>query len=286
MTGPSGETGQHGPTVRSGNEEDAVTLVHPSGASARISHHGAHVISWRDAAGQERLYLSSRAQFETGKSIRGGIPVVFPQFATGPLPKHGFLRTRRWALAEHFGSSAKFRITDDDQTRAIWPYPFVAELAVSLADTLTVSLTITNTGESPFSFTAALHNYFAVTDVQASEVRGLSGLTYVDKTAAGARRVQEAGELRMTGEVDRIYASGPRQVAISSAIGSSSTVIDADGFGDWVVWNPWREGSESLTDMNPEDYLCMLCVEAARISDPVVLAAGAVWCGMEVIGVT
>ena len=174
-------------------------------------------------SGQERLYLSSRAEFSSGKSIRSGIPVVFPQFATG---------------------------------------------------------------DSPFSLTAALHNYFAVTDVQQALVQGLSGVVYVDKMAAGARCVEEAAELQLRSEADRVYISGPRQVAISSAIGSSSTVVGTDGFGDWVAWNPWREGSASLADMDSEDYLQMLCVEAARISDPVVLAPGAAWCGMEVIGVT
>lgn len=282
----SGESVQADPTVQSGTSEDEVMLVHPSGASARITRHGAHVVSWVDASGQERLYLSSRAQFGPGEAIRGGIPVVFPQFATGPLPKHGFLRTRRWALIEHLGSSARFQISDDAQTRALWPHPFTAELAVTLTDVLTVSLTITNSGDSPFPFTAALHNYFAVTDVRLSAVQGLSGLVYVDKTAAGIRRTEEADEVRLDGETDRIYTSGPRQVAVSSAVGSSSTVIAADGFGDWVVWNPWLEGSASLADMDPEDYLHMLCVEAARISDPVALAAGAMWCGTEVIGAT
>lgn len=261
-------------------------LVHPSGASARIAHHGAHVVSWVDASRRERLYLSSCAQFGLGESIRGGIPVVFPQFATGPLPKHGFLRTRHWVLISHLGSSATFRITDDEETRALWPYTFIAELSVSLTEMLTVTLTITNSGDSPFLFTAALHNYFAVTDVQLASVQGLSGLVYVDKVAAGARRVEEAPELELSSETDRVYFSGPRQVAIASAVGSSSTVIGADGFGDWVVWNPWRHGSASLADMGPEDYLQMLCVEAARISDPVVLAPGAVWCGTEVIGAT
>jgi glucose-6-phosphate 1-epimerase len=273
-------------TRESGNGEDAVTLVHPSGASARITHHGAHVVSWIDASGKERLYLSSRAQFGPGQAIRGGIPVIFPQFGTGPLPKHGLLRTRRWSLIAHLGSSATFRITDDDQTRALWPYPFMAELTVELAEMLTVSLRITNSGDSPFSFTAALHNYFAVDDVQQSAVHGLQGLVYVDKMSAGARCVEEASELRLHGETDRIYISGPRQVTITSAIGSSSTVIGADGFGDWVVWNPWQDGSASLADMDPEGYLEMLCVEAARISDPLVLDAGAVWCGTEVIGAT
>jgi glucose-6-phosphate 1-epimerase len=282
----SGELGQASPTVRPGNREDEVTLVHPSGASARIAPHGAHVVSWVDTSGQERLYLSSRAQFEPGSSIRGGIPVVFPQFATGPLPKHGFLRTRRWTLTEHLGSSARLRISDDDQTRALWPHSFVAELAVTLTDVLTVALTITNSGDSPFSFTAALHNYFAVTDVRLSSVQGLSGLVYVDKMAAGIRCTEEAGEIRLNGETDRIYTSGPRQVAVSCAVGSSSTVVASDGFGDWVVWNPWQEGSASLADMDTGDYLHMLCVEAARISEPVVLAAGAMWCGTEVIGAT
>jgi len=270
----------------SGNGEDAVTLVHPSGASARITHHGAHVVSWVDPSGKERLYLSPKAQFGLGQAIRGGIPVIFPQFATGPLPKHGFLRTRRWSLIAHVGSSATFRITDDDQTRALWPYPFIAELTVDLAEMLTVSLRITNSGDSPFSFTAALHNYFAVGNVQQSAVEGLTGLVYVDKVLSGGRYVEEASELRVNGETDRIYISGPRQVTIAAAIGSSSTVVGADGFGDWVVWNPWREGSASLADMGSEDYLEMLCVEAARISDPVVLDARAAWCGTEVIGAT
>ncbi|MEO7042994.1 MAG: D-hexose-6-phosphate mutarotase [Gemmatimonadaceae bacterium] len=271
---------------QAGAGEDAVTLVHSSGATARITRHGAHVVSWVDPSGKERLYLSARARYGPGEAIRGGIPVIFPQFATGPLPKHGFLRTRRWSLVANLGDSATFRITDDEETRALWPHSYSAELSVELAEMLTVSLVIRNSGDSTFSFTAALHNYFAVSDVQQAAVEGLSGLVYVDKVAGGTRCVEEDAELRLRGETDRIYVAGPRQVAISSALGSSSTVIGADGFGDWVVWNPWRELSSSLADMEPDDYLEMLCVEAARISDPVVLTPGASWNGTQVIGAT
>ena len=278
-----GNTGTH--TV-SGAGEDAVTLVHSSGATARITRHGAHVVSWVDPSGKERLYLSSRARYGPGEAIRGGIPVIFPQFGIGPLPKHGFLRTRRWSLVANLGDSATFRITDDEETRALWPHHFSAELSVELADMLTVSLVIRNSGDSTFSFTAALHNYFAVTDVKQAAVEGLSGLVYLDKVAGGTRCVEEDAELLIHGETDRVFVAGPRQVAVSSALGSSSTVIGADGFGDWVVWNPWRELSSSLADMGPDDYLEMLCVEAARISDPVLLIPGATWNGTEVIGAT
>ena len=211
---------------------------------------------------------------------------MFPQFATGPLPRHGLLRTRRWSLVSHTGSSATLRITDDDETRALWPHPFIADLAVELTETLAISLTITNSGDSPLPFTAALHNYFAVSDVRVAAVHGLSGLTFIDKMAAGAHKVEEARTLCVDDQTDRIYMAGPRQVTIEGAIATSSTAITAEGFGDWVVWNPWIDGSASLADMRPEDYLHMLCVEAARIADPMVLAPGAAWCGREILGVT
>ncbi len=266
--------------------DSLVTLSHSSGSSAVVARHGAHVVSWIDTTGRERLYLSSRAQFGPGQSIRGGIPVVFPQFATGPLPKHGFLRTRGWSVISHLESAATFRISDDERTRALWPYPFTAELVVVLAETLSVSLQITNTGDSPFTFTAALHNYFAVDDVKRAMVTGLSGLLYTDKVAGGGSCVEDSPALRITEEIDRIYGAGPRQLAIESARGSSSTLIGSTGFGDWVVWNPWREVAGTLADMEPADYLKMLCVEAARITEPVVLAPSATWCGREVLGTT
>jgi glucose-6-phosphate 1-epimerase len=269
-----------------GADQDSITLTHSSGATARVMHHGAHVVSWIDSSGRERLYLSSKAHYGPGDAIRGGIPVVFPQFATGPLPKHGFLRTRRWSLVTHVGSTATFRISDDDQTRALWPHSFLAELTVELSETLVVSLAIRNVGDSSFSFTAALHNYFAVSDVRSAAVHGLRDLTYIDKVAGGRQCVETASELQIAGETDRIYMSGPRQLSISPAVATSSTVIGADGFGDWVVWNPWLELTATLSDMQPNDYLNMLCVEAARITDPMVLDPGATWRGREVIDVT
>ena len=261
-------------------------LCIPQAACPGIALHGAQVVSWVDPGGNERLYLSSRARYGPGDAIRGGVPVVFPQFAVGPLPKHGFLRTRRWSLISKTESGATLQIADDDQTRTLWPYRFLAELTVDLAATLSISLRIVNTGDSPFTFTAALHNYFRVADVKPAAVQGLSGLTYLDKVAGGTLHVDEMPELQLTGETDRIYAAGPRQVAIASALGSSSTTLEADGFGDWVVWNPWRKLTATLADMNPEDYLRMVCVEAGRIADPVTLAPGTAWCGKEVLGST
>ena len=76
-----------------------VDLQHPSGARVEVYLHGAHVTSWQTARGREVLFVSRASHFQDGAPIRGGIPVIFPQFGAGPLPKHGLARIRAWAVA-------------------------------------------------------------------------------------------------------------------------------------------------------------------------------------------
>src|SRR5690349_13912744 len=63
------------------NDLPKIVISHRSGSSAQIYLNGAQVTSWKTSDDVERLFLSPAARFENGKPIRGGIPVVFPQFA-------------------------------------------------------------------------------------------------------------------------------------------------------------------------------------------------------------
>ena len=49
-------------------------------ATATIYLHGAHVTEWTPRGQRPVLFTSSRSMFETGKPIRGGVPIVFPWF--------------------------------------------------------------------------------------------------------------------------------------------------------------------------------------------------------------
>ena len=107
-------------TIMSGrNDLPKIVITHESGSSAHVYLDGAQVMSWKTADDVERLFLSGAARFERGKPIRGGIPVVFPQFAdSGPLVKHGWLRTTRWEVDDSADRSESFvnlttRDTDD-----------------------------------------------------------------------------------------------------------------------------------------------------------------------------
>ncbi len=74
--------------------QSAIKLRTPDGAQAIVLLHGAQLVSWIPAGGKEQLYLSPQALYEAGKAVRGGVPVVFPQFEKrGPdrsLPRHGW----------------------------------------------------------------------------------------------------------------------------------------------------------------------------------------------------
>lgn len=260
--------------------QPAMWLRAPDGAELTVLLHGGHIVSWIPAGDQERLYLSPLAQAGGHHAVRGGIPVVFPQFANrGPLPAHGLARNRLWQWVEGAQRGevviGVLRLQDDEATRAIWPHAFEAELSFSFSGLqLEVELAITNTGHTAFDFQAALHTYLLVDDVRRARLGGLYGVRYEDKLT-GASQHQELDPFTFVGEIDRIYfdAAGP----LSLATAAGRTTITREGFDDVVVWNPGPTRAAALPDLPDDDWLQMLCIEAAQIGAPVTLAPGQEW---------
>ena len=59
-------------------EDGRVKATLPTGETVEVLLHGATVLSWKDASGDERLWLSESAVLDGSKAVRGGIPLVFP----------------------------------------------------------------------------------------------------------------------------------------------------------------------------------------------------------------
>ncbi|MES2069684.1 MAG: D-hexose-6-phosphate mutarotase [Pseudomonadota bacterium] len=265
---------------------DQLILRAHDGAQAGITTHGAHVCSWIPAAGKEQLFLSKTSEFREGTAIRGGVPVVFPQFAgLGSLPKHGFARNSQWQLLRsgHTAAGAAqavFGLHESIATLALWPYVFRAELTVTVGgQELDIALAVENTGDTAFSFTAALHTYCAVADIADVSVHGLAGLRYRDSASGADHCVERSEALHVAGEVDRIYADAPAQLELRQP--GQTTVISTTGFSDAVVWNPGAAKGAALADLEADGYRRMLCVEAASILRPISLLPGARWAASQ-----
>lgn len=266
--------------------QQAVQLALADGSRAIVLLHGAHVVSWQDAQAGEQLYLSPTAVVGPGKAIRGGVPVIFPQFEQrGPdhsLPRHGLARTRAWRLDEHRvagnGALATLVLADDDETRALWPHAFALELTVSLSPhRLDLELHVQHTGEAdaqPWPFSAALHTYLAVSELGEVRLRGLDGCLFLDSVTQ-AEYTEDHYEKRFTGEIDRIYTKVPATLQLRDTTRRLS--LQSSTFEDAVIWNPGPDKCEALADMPDEDWRRMVCVEAAQIMSPPLLAPGESW---------
>jgi glucose-6-phosphate 1-epimerase len=264
----------------------STTITATDGARAELFTHGAQVTSWLPAGGPERLFLSECSEFRSAVAIRGGIPVIFPQFAAfGPLSKHGFARTAEWTLVESRRDSdgsarATVRLAASDATRALWPHTFVLELTVTMGgDRLELALAVENLGAEPFDFTAALHTYLGVNDIDGVRVRGLDGVRFRDSAAGGVEHIEHESELAIAGEIDRIYLDAARAIDVCEA--GRRTRATITGFRDVVLWNPGPTLGAALPDMEPGGYRRMLCVEAGAIGTAVRVLPGERWQGTQ-----
>ncbi|HEY4074863.1 MAG TPA: D-hexose-6-phosphate mutarotase [Herbaspirillum sp.] len=288
------------------NDMPGVMIGDAAIGSAFVAEQGAQVVSWRDKTGRERFYLSPisgglkreagskdagmRADFP---AIRGGMPISFPQFSgRGALPKHGFVRNMRWLRAEPAAAlnhamhhAITMNCRDDAHTRQIWPQGFAAALTAQLqANRLQITLSVSNTGDTPWEFTVALHSYFRVEDVRNVRLHGLQGVTYQDATAGNKLVVESASDVTIAHELDRVYLSPPNKLTLLEP-GVSALQIEQQGFADSVIWNPGPINAAALTDFPDDGWLHMLCVEAACAATPVHLNPGESWIGSQTLTV-
>ncbi len=257
-----------------------VRLVHPLGGEVVVSEYGAQVLSWVSPAGREVLFLSENAIFEDGHPIRGGIPIVFPQFnQRGSLPRHGFARTKPWSIVRQTVSNADavsvtLRLEPDADIRALWPHDFVLELDIVLSDVLLLAMRVENRGEDSFSYSNALHTYLRVNDISQTSITGLKGFVVEDFLDGNNRFIEERERVVIDGAVDRVYNGSSQVITISDKAVPFKHTLVKEGFPDAVIWNPGLEGAREIPDMADHEYTSMICVESGCVIEPQAVAPG------------
>lgn len=266
----------------------AYRLSLADGSEAIVTLAGAHLVSWRTADGTEQLYLSPLSAMAQGKAIRGGVPVIFPQFSTrGTLTRHGFARTSVWQLqrseSHEHSASVHLSLQGEAGSHGGWNHVFACTLIVTLSQgRISVELRVTNRGADAMTFAAALHTYVRVSAAAQTRLLGLQDCWYEDALDSCQRKLDTHTELSPHGPVDRIYLQTPAALRL---IDSNRTLkLESSGFADTVVWNPAREGNASISDLPPQAWNEFLCVEAATIGTPVQLLPGDSWAGKQQLG--
>ncbi len=258
-----------------------------AGASALVSMHGGHLLSWKPSRCQEeQLYLSKKAVMDGTSAIRGGVPVLFPHFgAQNNSPNHGFARLLKWKYISDVQTEAghvlNLGLSANDETRRFWPHDFQLRLSIGLSDaSILLSYDLTNRGKTSFDFSGGLHTYFATNDVYKTHLQGLKGCKYIET----GRHFEEDNDLiEIRGEIDRIYLNGEQSRPLVLESPGRRVEIGFSGFNETVVWNPWIEGAVNINDMSDGDYLKMICVESVIAAGKIELEPKESWSGTQLL---
>ena len=243
--------------------------THPeSGDRLRIvPERGGIVTEWR-CGEREVLYFDQERYADPGKSIRGGIPVLFPICGNLPgdllevngvahtLQQHGFARNLPWQLQLlEDQSGVRLSLTDTAETLAAYPFPFLVEMKIRpLAQALEIQITIQNRSESVMPFSFGLHPYFNISDLAQTDLDGLNErcLNHLEMaetdTASQLGRLPEGVDFlcRPAGPVTLIDRTTGQQLKLQHQQPMDLTVIWTEPPRAMVCVEPWTGPRQSL----------------------------------------
>jgi glucose-6-phosphate 1-epimerase len=238
----------------------------------KISHTrlGAQVLAIENV-----FYLSPMTMDFQGPR-RGGVPIIFPQFANkGFLTKHGFARNCQWQmkLEECDGYGRLFytkNILSDDFPG--WPHEAALEIQVVAIDKeIRIEMVVLNTGPTEFSWTGGLHPYFRVDNLMETWVEGFK----MDYSSCEHSQSQfERGKDYFTFtdfgcEVLFLAHSKLKLITLSKTID-----IESEGFEEWMIWNPGKDGALRIADLPDDDWQRFVCIEPVSVTTPIRLDVG------------
>jgi galactose mutarotase-like enzyme len=221
------------------------------------------------------LFLDETTLIDPTKSVRGGIPILFP--IAGKLPadrydendttysmkQHGFARNMPWAVIDEStrdGASVTLALDATDATRAQYPFDFALRFTVRLrGGALAVEQRFENRGDAPMPVQPGLHPYFFVPDATKAGARIDTDATRAYDNVAG-REVAVALPIDLADhEVDlHLLDHGPRETVLHRPGLASVRLAFGDDQRALVVWTvpgrdfvcvePWRARFGALAD--------------------------------------
>ncbi len=251
--------------------DDGSHILSSGEVEARILAQGAELASFKGADGREYLW-------QAGPAWPRHSPVLFPivgrisgdtyahEGQTYHLTQHGFARDRRFAWVSRSATHCTLRITDDAESRSLYPYAFQLDLTYELrGNALTLRYTVTNTGDVTMPASVGGHPAFAwpIVPGVAKEAHELRFARDERAPIHGVRAGLLTEAVHPSPVIDRVLALKPDLFAhdalVFTALQSHSVRFSAPGTP--VIEMSW-EGLEQLgVWTKPDGAADFLCIE-------------------------
>ena len=213
------------------------------------------------------LYFDKRRFLDKTKSIRGGIPILFP--ICGNLEKnslfgenfldlmqHGFARDQVWNHEiNKLTNTLCLVLKDNEITRKYYPFNFELRIELSVSiDTLIFNIEISNKSDTKMPFNFGLHPYFNISD--------FDNIRFIDyaKSCLNQKNnnlVKTKNLLKHSSQgIDFLMYSSGKTSFIDYGLKRKITLINPSPFDISVIWTdpprkmlcmePWTSPRNSL----------------------------------------
>ncbi len=248
-------------------------MVTNDACEAEIYLHGGHLTHFQVHGEAPAVFDAKKSGITPPKSVHSGIPICWPWFGPHPTdsdkPQHGFARDRVWRLHSTKVLSTKetevvLTLKDDATTNTLFAHSFLLELTFVLGTSLSITLKTTNTGNTNFTITQALHSYFAVADIEQMQIRGVEKVPFVDYTDDKRTKIENTS-LKIHQEINRVYIPTDDTCYIDDLALKRTITIQKSGSNSTTIWNPWRDSG--IHDLPDDKYRNFVCIETTNALD-------------------
>ncbi|MCP4986173.1 MAG: D-hexose-6-phosphate mutarotase [Colwellia sp.] len=260
-------------TLKRGDEKSTLNgldICHAH-CQATLSLYGGQVLSFKPNGHKDVLWLSDNAQYQTGKAIRGGIPLCWPWFGENDkqssrqkADKHGFARQLPWQIestaADESGVTLILVLKGENQ-HPLWPNAYQLTQTIFFGKSFKQSLAMRNLSEKDAQYSTALHSYFTVSQPKNVTIDALTGVTFDDKLTG--RSSQQSQAVSCIGEIDRVYHSRDKMTLIDH-LWQRKIEVSNHNCQQWILWNPGTELANTMADIHSGGEQEYVCLEAAN----------------------
>lgn len=263
---------------------DMLTINHQN-CTAKVSLYGGQVLSYQPKGHKDIFWLSEFVNYKQDRAIRGGIPICWPWFGPYDLTenqvkepeevkllqtlakkKHGFARLNTWELVEVVADEAGVTVIlnlHGSNLDPLWSHRFSLTQRLFFGQCFKQSLSMTNLSEKDIKYSAALHNYFSVSNPSQVSIDSLTGVQYFDELTS--QEQCQKNSVSCVGEIDRKYHSDEQMVIFDHKWQRKINVV-SEQCQDWVLWNPGTTLANTMADIHPGGEHEYVCLEPANTS--------------------
>ena len=246
-----------------------------------VPERGGLITEWI-SKGKKLLYFDLERFLDKDKSVRGGIPILFPicgdlseSYLIGGqkyfLKQHGFARDLPWSIdliEDQLG--IRLRMSDTNESRTYFPFIFNLQMDVYLKHrSLKILVKIYNKSQDAMPFSFGLHPYFKVSNIKKIKLDGLPGRC-IDQTnmkvtnASDQVRILDKGVdfLSYPSSSVKLFDSLSRNVIeLIHQEPMDTTVIWTDPPRKMICLEPWTSPRNSLVtgdrklEVKPEECI-------------------------------